>query len=123
MDSRRQKKLGQLIQEEMGTFLQREGANYYGNKFVTVTQASISPDLQDCKINVSVFGDASLGEQVVESLNKNSGDIRRRFGQIMRNSLRIIPHIQFFLDDTLDNVFRLEEIFKKTQDDKNKNPE
>ncbi len=123
MDSRRQKKMGQLIQEEMGSFLQREGANYYGNKFVTVTQASITPDLQDCRIFISVFGDAAIGEQVVESLNKNGGDIRRRFGQIMRNSLRIIPHIQFFLDDTLDNVFRLEEIFKKTQDEKNNDPE
>ena len=123
MDSRRQKKLGQLIQEEMGTLLQREGANYYGNKFVTVTQASITPDLQDCKVHISVFGDIVVGEQVVDSLNKNSGDIRRRFGHNMRNSLRIIPQIQFFLDDTLDNVFRLEEIFKKTQEDKNKDPE
>lgn len=123
MDSRRQKKLAQLIQEEMGKLLQKEGANYYGNKFVTVTSATISPDLFDCKIFISVFGEPAIGEQAVDGLNRHSGDIRRRFGQIMRNSLRIIPQIQFFLDDTLENVFRLEEIFRQAKEDKKDNPE
>ena len=42
MESRRQKKIANLIREEMGTFLQREGANYYGSRFVTVTDATIT---------------------------------------------------------------------------------
>ena len=121
MDSRRQKKIGQLIQDEMSTFLQKEGANYYGNKFVTVTDVSITSDLQNCKIHVSVF-DKNEGEKVVDSLNSNIRDIRRRFGHIMRNSLRIIPEMQFFLDDTLDTVYRMEELFKKTKEDNNNPP-
>ncbi len=116
MDSRRQKKIAKLIQEEMGVFLQKEGANYYGNKFVTVTNADVSPDLGTCKIFVSVF-DKNEGEKVVDMLNSNIRDIRRRFGSIMRNSLRIIPDMIFYLDDTLETVFRLEELFKKNQDE------
>lgn len=116
MDGRRQKKIAQLIQDEMGTFLQKEGANYYGNKFVTVTEVSITPDLQNCKIYISVFG-KNEGEAVVEKLNTHIRDIRGRFGSIMRNSLRIIPEIQFYLDETLDNVFRLEELFKKNNEE------
>lgn len=112
MDSRRQKKIGQLIQDEMGTFLQKEGANYYGQKFVTVTDAQVTPDLQVCRIYVSVF-EKNEGEKVVESLNLHVRDIRRRFGQIMRNTLRIIPELEFYLDDTLERVFRLEEIFRE----------
>jgi ribosome-binding factor A len=121
MDSRRQKKIGQLLQDEMSTFLQKEGANYYGNKFVTVTEVSITSDLQNCKIYVSVF-DKNEGSNVVESLNSHIGDIRRRFGRIMRNSLRIIPEMVFYLDETLDNVYRLEEIFKKTKEEDNNPP-
>lgn len=121
MDSRRQKKIGQLIQDEMSKFLQKEGANYYGNKFVTVTEVSITSDLQNCKIYVSVF-EKNEGNNVVDQLNSHIGDIRYRFGKIMRNSLRIIPDIVFFLDETLDNVFRLEELFKKVNEDDNNPP-
>lgn len=119
MDSRRQKKIGQMIQDEMGTFLQKEGANYYGNRFVTVTDAQVSPDLHICRIYVSVF-DAKEGEFVVNSLNSHIRDIRKRFGHIMRNSLRIIPEMTFYLDDTLDQVFRLEEIFKQNKKEEEK---
>ncbi|HAE35982.1 MAG TPA: 30S ribosome-binding factor RbfA [Bacteroidetes bacterium] len=112
MESRRQKKIANLIREEMGTFLQREGANYYGSRFVTVTDATITPDMAECKIFISVLNEKEP-QQVVDLLNKHVGDIRKRFGQIMRRDLRIIPMLEFRLDDTLDNVFRLEELFKQ----------
>ncbi|MEZ5012753.1 MAG: ribosome-binding factor A [Chitinophagales bacterium] len=67
MDARRQKKVAQLIQDEMGRFLQKEGANYYGSKFVTVTNATVSPDLQLCKIYISVLQDKQA-QEVVDKL-------------------------------------------------------
>ncbi|MBC8173272.1 MAG: 30S ribosome-binding factor RbfA [Chitinophagales bacterium] len=109
MESRRQKKISELIKQEMGTLLQREGANYYGTKFVTVTEARITPDLQECKIYISILQEKEP-QKVADKLNQHAGDIRRRFGNSMRNSLRIIPHITFFVDDTLDDVFKLEQI-------------
>jgi ribosome-binding factor A len=114
MESRRQKKIAQLIMEEMGKFLQKEGANYYGSKFVTVTDAQITPDLAECKIYISVLNDKEP-QIVVDKLNKHISDIRKRFGKIMRNDLRIIPVLEFRLDESLDNVFKLEEIFKNIQ--------
>ncbi|MBC8047822.1 MAG: 30S ribosome-binding factor RbfA [Fimbriimonadaceae bacterium] len=118
MESRRQKKIAELIKEEMGAFLQKEGANYYGNKFVTVTNVSITPDLQECKIFISVWHETEP-QKVADSLNRHAGDIRRRFGNIMRQSLRIIPHISFHIDDSLDTVFKLEQIFKDINDKNN----
>lgn len=117
MEGRRQKKIAELIKEEIGTLLQREGANYYGNKFVTVTDASITPDLQESRIYISVLNDKEP-QKVVDALNRHAGDIRKRFGKNMRQNLRIIPHISFFLDESLDNVYRLEEIFKKINEEK-----
>ncbi len=111
METRRQQKIAHLIQEEMSNFLQREGANYYGVKFVTVTAVKISPDMGLCKIYISIFNDKEP-EKIVDQLNSHIGDIRKRFGNIMRKSLRIIPQLEFYLDDTLDDVFKLEEIFK-----------
>lgn len=111
MESRRQKKIAELIKEEMGTFLQKEGANYYGSKFVTVTSATVTPDLQECKIFISVLQEPEP-QKIADTLNRHAGDIRKRFGNIMRKSLRIIPFITFHIDDTLDTVFKLEQIFK-----------
>ncbi|MFN0275181.1 MAG: 30S ribosome-binding factor RbfA [Chitinophagales bacterium] len=119
MESRRQKKIADLIKEEMSVLLQKEGANYYGNKFVTVTEASVTPDLQETRIFISVLNDKEP-QKIADALNKHAGDIRKRFGNSMRRSLRIIPHITFFVDDTLENVFKLEQIFKKIQDDEKK---
>ena len=111
MESRRQKKIAQLIKEEMGTFLQREGANYYGSRFVTVTDASVTPDLAESKIYISVLNEKEP-EVVVRLLNSHISDIRKRFGSLLRHHLRIIPKLEFLLDDSLEQVFRLEEIFK-----------
>lgn len=110
MESRRQQKMQVLIKEEMGKFLQREGSNYYGSQFVTVTDVKISPDMHQCKIYVSVFNEANP-QHTVDLLNGHIKDIRKRFGNIMRRDLRIIPELEFILDDTLDTVFRLEQIF------------
>ena len=68
--------------------------------------------MAECKIFISVLNEKEP-QQVVDLLNKHVGDIRKRFGQIMRRDLRIIPMLEFRLDDTLDNVFRLEELFKQ----------
>lgn len=117
MENRRQKKIADLIKEEISVLLQKEGANYYGNKFVTVTDATITPDLQESKIFISVLNEKEP-QKIVDALNKHAGDIRKRFGNSMRQSLRIIPHLTFYTDDSLNNVFKLEEIFKKLHDDK-----
>lgn len=110
MESRRQKKMQELIKEEMSKFLQREGANYYGSTFVTVTDVRITPDMSLCRIFVSVYKDKDQ-QHTVDLLNAHIKDIRRRFGTIMRRDLRVIPELEFHLDDTLDNVFKLEQIF------------
>jgi ribosome-binding factor A len=103
-----------MIREEMGTFLQREGSNYYGSAFVTVTDASITPDLAESKIFISVYNEKEP-QVVVDKLNRQISDIRKRFGKELRHHLRIIPQLEFRLDDTLDSVFRLEKIFKDMQ--------
>lgn len=112
MESRRQKKIADMIKEEMGLLLQKEGVNYYGSKFVTVTDARITPDLAECKVFISVLNEPEP-QKVADALNHHLPDIRKRFGNNMRHSLRIIPLLSFYVDDSLDQVFKLEELFKK----------
>jgi ribosome-binding factor A len=111
MDSTRQNKFARLIQKEMGTLLQKEGNNYYGNILVSVTTVKVSPDLGYIKCYVSIMGSQNR-EGVVSILNTNHKDIRRLLGMQIKNQIRHIPEISFYLDDSFDHAAKMEELFK-----------
>lgn len=111
MDSTRQLKFSKLIQKELGTLFQREGKNFYGSNFVTITSVSVTPDLSVARVRLSLFK-ASKPQEVMDLIRKNSHEIRRKLGNSIHNQARIIPTLEFFLDDSLDYVERMDEIFK-----------
>ena len=111
MDSTRQQKFGRLIQKELGEIFQRDGKNYYGQNFVTITGVRVTPDLSVARVQVSIFK-APKPEEVMNMIRENSHEIRRELGKRIRNQARIIPALEFFLDDSLDYVDKMENIFK-----------
>ncbi len=113
MDSMRQQKYARLIQKEIGEIFQRDGYNYFGKAFVTVTGAQISPDLGVAKIYVSIFGKDS--KAVLSQIEKHTKEIRKALGSNIRHQARIIPELKFFLDDSLDYVEKIEKLLKDTK--------
>jgi ribosome-binding factor A len=79
----------------------------------------ITPDLLEARIYLSLF---QLNNAVValKKIEDRKGEIRRELGLRMKQQLRRIPELRFFKDDTLDHVFRMEELFKKINEEKNK---
>ncbi len=114
MDSTRQQKYSKLIQKEIGEIFQRNGRNYYGKAFVTITGVRVSPDLGIAKVYVSIFGvpDSKKSLEEIESHNK---EIRHQLGNNIRHQARIIPELKFFLDDSLDYVEKIEKLLKDSQ--------
>ena len=110
MDSTRQLKYGRLIQKEIGEIFQRDGKSIYGNSFLTVTGVRITPDLSIARIHVSTFHEK--GDAVLKKLNAHKGEIRRKLGERIRNQARIIPDLEFFIDDSLDYAERIDKIMK-----------
>jgi len=115
MESRRQKQISKEIQKEISDIFQKEGSNYYGTAFVTVTNVNITPDLLLARINLSVLNSTEQ-DLVIKQLNENQKDIRHKLGRRMKR-LRRIPELQFFIDDTMEQVFKLEQIFKAIRED------
>ena len=111
MDSTRQQKFGRLIQKELGEIFQRDGKNYYGQNFVTITGVRVTPDLSVARVQISIFK-AAQPEEVMNMIRDNTHEIRRELGKRIRNQARIIPALEFFLDDSLDYVDKMENIFK-----------
>ena len=114
MDSTRQQKYNRLFQKEIGELFQREGYNFFGKAFVTVTNVSVSPDLGIAKIYISVFGSKDA-KVVMADIEKNKKEIRKRFGTSIRHQARIVPELRFFLDDSLNYVDKIEKLLKDSK--------
>lgn len=112
MDSTRQQKFARLIQKELGDLFLKDGASIYGRAFVTITVVKTSPDLGYVKAYLSIMG-TNNREEVISLINKNTAEVRHKLGQRIKHQIRHIPTLQFFLDDSFDEVEKIERIFKK----------
>jgi ribosome-binding factor A len=83
-----------------------------GNIMVSVTIVRISPDLADANIFLSIFpvDDPSQALKVVKN---NTTMIRKKLGESVRNQLRIVPALQFHLDDSAAYAEEIDRLLKK----------
>lgn len=112
MENTRQQKVAKQIQRDIADIFQKEGAHLVRGLLVTVTTVRVSPDFGYAKVYVSVFP-FEKHAALIETLEENSWFIRRQLGQRIRNQLKNIPELQFFLDDSLEYVEHIDEALKR----------
>lgn len=110
-ESLRQQKVSRLIQKEIGQIIQIGGIQT-GGALITVTVVRISPDLSFARVYVSIFP-ADKRVVSMDLIKQQSSEIRKKLGNNVRHQLRIVPELSFFLDDSLDDALRIEELLKK----------
>src|SRR6478735_3756564 len=108
MDSTRQQKVSKLIQKELGEIFQREGKALIGNTFVTFTKVTVSPDLSLAKIYISFMLVDNKKEKLAE-LVTHTKVIRKLLGERIGKQVRIIPELNFYVDDNLDYAAKMDE--------------
>lgn len=124
-ESKRQKQVGQLVMEELSDIFQREGFNVVDGGMVSISKVLLTPDLLQARVYLSIF-QVKDPEKLLHAIKEKAWDFRRQLGQRVRNQLRNVPDLVFYNDDTLDYVFKMEEIFKKIneeRDEQQKNKE
>ena len=85
--------------------------------FASITKVKISPDLSVATVYFSSLKKDKFEIEELEKLfRRNNKTIRMNIGKYM--SLRSTPTLRFFYDDTLDSVFRIEELLKTIEDEK-----
>ncbi len=118
MSSHRIDKVENLIKHELSLILLHKVKDV-DLGFITLTNVRVSPDLRIASVYVSVFEKAKR-LIVLEKIKQKSGFIRSELAN--RISLRFVPELRFFLDDTLDYVEKIEGLIKKIhEDDQQKN--
>ncbi|RRC98423.1 30S ribosome-binding factor RbfA [Prevotella sp. OH937_COT-195] len=111
MQETRQNRIARLLQKELSLIFQSQTRMMRGT-MVSVTKVKISPDLSICTAYLSIFpGEKS--EELMENIHANEKSIRYELGTRVRNQLRIIPELRFFIDDSLDYIERIDELLGK----------
>lgn len=111
MQETRQNRIARLLQKELSLIFQAQTRMMRG-VMVSVTRCRISPDLSICTAYLSVFP-SEKGEEIINNVNANVKTIRYDLGTKVRNQLRIIPELRFFIDDSLDYIDHIDELLKK----------
>lgn len=107
IESNRQRKVAQIIQEDFAELFRRQAAESKQNFLVTVSDVKVTADLSIAKIYLSIFPN-EFREPIMKEIEANKAQYRNYMGQKMGKQVRIIPDLNFYLDTTLDDVERIE---------------
>jgi ribosome-binding factor A len=112
MESKRQQKFAGVIQQDLAAIFQREGMNYLPNTLVTITKVRVTPDLAIARVFLSFFNGTN-NQLALQTIKSHAAEIRYKLGARIKDQARIVPQLEFFVDDTSEYVERMDKIFDK----------
>lgn len=120
-ESKRQKQIGGLLNEELNDIFRRMGLSMLDGGMISITSVKITPDLLEARVYVSLF-QVKDPKEAMKKIEDKSWEIKRELAGRIKQQLRRMPELKFFHDDTLDHVFKMEELFKQINKDQDNNP-
>lgn len=109
--STRQLKISRQIQRDISDIFIKEGKEAVHGSMVTVTVVRMSPDLSLAKVYLSVFP-FERSKEIMERVRAAAPQMRHALGKRMRNQIKSIPEVAFFLDDSQDYAANINTLFK-----------
>lgn len=116
-ETKRQRQVAQLVLEEMSDIFQREGINVIQGGMVSISKVTITPDLLEARIYLSLFK-IEDHKALMTAIKERTKEFRNQLGMRVRNQLRRVPELHFFEDDTLEYVDKMETIFKQLKQER-----
>jgi len=116
----RQDKFERLMQKDLGEIFQRKSSDWFGGAFITVSETSVTPDLGYVKVYLSLYN-VDDKDKLMEEIELRSKEIRKILASKIRNSVRKIPELQYFEDNSLEEMNKMDALFdkiKKEREDK-----
>lgn len=109
-ESKRQQRFAGVIQQDLAELFQREGNSWAPGAFVTVTKVRVTPDLAIARVYLS-FLNTKTAKESVAAIKTKTNEIRYKLGARIKNQARIVPQLEFFLDDTNEYVEHMDKLF------------
>ena len=116
-EGKRQKQIGGLLFEEISHIFQKLGLNMIDGGMVSLSSVKVTPDLLEARVYLSFF-QVKDQEAVLKKIRERAWEIKKELAVTIGKQLRRMPILQFYLDDTLEQVFKMEELFKKINEER-----
>lgn len=118
MESKRQQQVAELILRNFSYVLQQEGLYIYGREpLVTVTSVKVASDLQLARIYLSIYN-TEKKEAVLGQIREHDHKLKQEMYHRLRKHLRRMPLFEYFIDETLDEMYRVDELFQRLEGQK-----
>ena len=114
--TKRQRQVAETIRRNLSVVLQQEGTYIYGDALVTVTNIVLTPDMLHAKIYLSIYN-TEHKEAVLLMMREEKNRLQQGLAQRVRHQMRRVPRIAFYEDDTMDEMYRVNDLFKKLEDE------
>lgn len=112
MESNRQKKIAGILQKDLVDVLQNAATSGgLRGVIISVTKVAVTVDLSIAKVYLSIFPNEKSSE-LIEGIRSNTPAIRHELAQRTRHQLRRMPHLEFFIDDSLEYIDNIERSLK-----------
>lgn len=112
METNRQKKIGALLQNDLVDILQGEvRKNGIPNLIISVSKVSVTTDLSVAKVYLSIFPNEK-SEEILKAVRSNTSLIKHDLAQRVKQQLRKVPDLSFFIDDSLEYLEGIEKALK-----------
>lgn len=119
-EGKRQKQVAAVLQEELNEIFRRLGLNMMNGGMVSISSVKVTPDLLEARIYLSLF-QVKDNDETMKTIEDRAWEIKKHLTEKVKHQLRRMPVLHFYKDDTLDHVFKMEELFKKINDGSSEN--
>jgi len=121
-EGKRQKQIAGLLNEEINTIFQKLGLSMIDGGLVSISSVKVTPDLLEARFYLSFFQVKDV-TAALKKIEDRHHEIKKELAANVRHQLRNIPVLKFYKDDTLDHVFKMEELFKKISEERKEDSE
>lgn len=112
MENTRLNRLERLLQKDLGSIFMIEAKSIVKGAMVTVTKIRITRDLSIARVYLSIFGIEDK-ERIVKEVRLHGKMIRTTLANKIKNQVRKIPELEFYLDDSLDYIENIDKLLKE----------
>ena len=121
-EGKRQKQVSSVLQAELNEIFTKLSLNMIGGGMISISAVKVTPDLLEARIYLSMF-QVEDKEAAMKRIDGRAWEIKKLLADKVKSQLRRIPVIQYYLDDTLEHGFRMEELFKTIKTSESKSAE
>ena len=117
LEGKRQKQVASVLEKDLNEIFQRLGLSMIEGGMVSISSVKITPDLFDARIYLSFFKikDHAAALKIIKD---KAWEIKKELSARVRHQLRSMPQLSFYIDDTLEYVDKMEQLFKEIKKDK-----